>query len=138
MSYKQIPRNRPIATLVEWYTNKKSGKVTDARKEIQKRFDYLDWDVQKSIVLAFLQSAQTDRQWAYGKVYRQWDDDYMETVKSLWERYHESLCAWSVMHNRGTVLLLSCCDNERTVPVYVELSPPQQNTEKMARIISLY
>lgn len=97
MSYKQIPRNRPIATLVEWYTNKKSGKVTDARKEIQKRFDYLDWDVQKSIVLAFLQSGQTDRQWAYGKVYRQWDDDYMETVKSLWERYHESLCAWSVI-----------------------------------------
>jgi len=25
-------------------------------------------------------------------------------------------------HNRGTVLLLSCCDNERTVPVYVPKS----------------
>ena len=26
------------------------------------------------------------------------------------------------VHNRGTVLLLSCCDNERTVPVYVPKS----------------
>ena len=25
-------------------------------------------------------------------------------------------------HNRGTVLLLSCCDNEKTVPVYVPKS----------------
>jgi len=69
MSYKQIPRNRPIATLIEWYSDKKSGKVTDARKEIQKRFDYLDWDVQKRIVLTFLQSGLTDRQWAYGKAH---------------------------------------------------------------------
>lgn len=61
MSYKQIPRNRPIATLIEWYSDKKSGKVTDARKEIQKRFDYLDWNVQKRIVLTFLQS-RVDRQ----------------------------------------------------------------------------
>lgn len=97
MPYKQIPRNRPIAMLVSWYLDKKSGKVTDARKEIQKRFDYLDWDIQKRIVLAFLQSGLTDRQWAYGKAFRQWDDDYQEVIRNLWERYHEYMCAWSVI-----------------------------------------
>ena len=99
MPYKQIPRNRPIATLIEWYSDKKSGKVTDARKEIQKRFDYLDWDVQKRILLEFLHSGASDRQWAYGKVYRQWDDEYQEMVRVLWERYRESMCAWSVIEH---------------------------------------
>lgn len=58
MPYPQIPRNRPIATLIEWYCDKKSGKVTDARKEIQKRFNYQDWEDQERIVMAFLQSGE--------------------------------------------------------------------------------
>ena len=99
MPYQQIPRNRPIATLVKWFDDKKSGKVTDARKEIQKRFDYLDWKDQKRIILAFLQSGKSDRAWAYGKIYRQWDDCYLEPVKALWEKYHENICAWSVIQH---------------------------------------
>ena len=97
MPYQQIPRNRPITTLIKWFNDKKSGKVTDARKEIQKRFDYLDWKDQKRIILAFLQSGKSDREWAYGKIYRQWDDCYLEPVKALWEKYHENVCAWSVI-----------------------------------------
>lgn len=41
----------------------------------------------------------TDRQWAYGKAYRQWDDDYQKVIKDLWECYHESMCAWSVIEH---------------------------------------
>lgn len=63
-------RNRPIATLIKWYSDKKSGKVSDARKEIIRRFDYLDWNVQKKILMAFLDAGQSDRQWAYRKIYR--------------------------------------------------------------------
>ncbi len=97
MPYQQIPRNRPITTLIKWFNDKKSRKVTDARKEIQKRFDYLDWKDQKRIIHAFLQSSKSDRKWAYGKIYRQWDDCYLEPVKALWEKYHENVCAWSVI-----------------------------------------
>lgn len=99
MPYQQIPRNRPITTLLKWFSDKKSGKVTDARKEIQRRFDYLDWRDQKRIILAFLQSGKSDREWAYGKIYRQWDDCYLEPVKALWEKYHENVCAWSVVQH---------------------------------------
>ena len=99
MSYKQIQRNRPIATLIEWYCDKKSGKVTDARKEIQKRFYYLDWDVQKQIIMAFLQSGKSDREWAYNKVYYMWDDCYLEQMTALWEQHHEDFCAWSVIEH---------------------------------------
>lgn len=97
MPYQQIPRNRPIASLIKLYLDKKSGKVSDARKEIQKRFDYLDWKDQKRIILAFLQSGKSDREWAYGKIYRQWDNCYLEPLKNLWEKYHEIICAWSVI-----------------------------------------
>jgi hypothetical protein len=99
MPYQQIPRNRPIASLIKLYLDKKSGKVSDARKEIQKRFDYLDWKDQKRIILAFLQSGKSDREWAYGKIYRQWDDCYLEPLKALWERNHENVCAWSVIQH---------------------------------------
>lgn len=99
MPYRQIPRNRPIATLIKWYADKKSGKVTDARNEIQKRFDFLDWKDQKRIIMAFLQSGKTDRQWAYRKIYSLWDDSYLQPVKELWEKYHEEVCAWSVIQH---------------------------------------
>ena len=99
MPYKQIPKNRPIATLVKWYADKKSGKVSDARKEIQKRFDYLEWDDQKRILLLFLQAGKSDRIWAYSKIYRQWDDCNLETLKTLWEKYHKDTCAWSVIEH---------------------------------------
>ncbi|MBO5538049.1 MAG: hypothetical protein J5965_11905 [Aeriscardovia sp.] len=81
MPYKQIPKNRPIATLVKWYADKKSGKVSDARKEIQKRFDYLDWKDQKRILLLFLQAGKSDRIWAYSKIYRQWDNTHREVTE---------------------------------------------------------
>ena len=99
MAYKQEQRNRPISSLIKWYLDKKSGKVSDARKEIQKRYDYLDWKDQKRIALAFLQSGKSDREWAYGKIYRQWDESYFEPVKKLWEEYHEFTCAWSVIQH---------------------------------------
>ena len=99
MPYKQIPKNRPIATLVKWYADKKSGKVSDSRKEIQKRFDYLDWKDQKRILLLFLQAGKSDRIWAYSKIYRQWDDCFLEPMKTLWEEHHEDTCAWSVIEH---------------------------------------
>ena len=68
MRNKQPKRNVPIATLIRNYINKKSGKVSDSRDEIKKRFDGLDWRDQKKILAAFLESCTSDRGWAYGKL----------------------------------------------------------------------
>lgn len=97
LPYNITQRNRPIATLLKWYADKGSGKVTDARKEILRRFDYLDWRVQKRIALAFLQGGKSDREWAYRKIYRLWDKCFQEPVRRLWEEHHENMCAWSVI-----------------------------------------
>ena len=65
MKSKERKRNTPIATLIKNYINKKSGKVPESRKEIQRRFDHLDWKDQKKIMQAFLESGKADRLWAY-------------------------------------------------------------------------
>ncbi len=97
MYYKKTERNQPIKTLLRLYLDKNSGKVSYARREIQKRFDFQDWGVQKKIVAAFLQSGKSDREWIYGKVYSQWDKSFYEPMKALWEQYHEEKCAWSII-----------------------------------------
>lgn len=99
MMYYTKKKNTPVATLIKRYLNKKSGKVTDSRAEIQWRFDYLDWKDQKKIMLAFLDSGKTDRQWAYLKLLDFWDEAFEEKVKALWEQYHEDKCAWVVIRH---------------------------------------
>ena len=61
MRYKRKKRNAPIATLIKNYINKKSGKVSESRKEIKWRFNWLDWKDQKRILTAFLDSGRSDR-----------------------------------------------------------------------------
>lgn len=92
-------RNTPITTLIRNYVNKKSGKVADSRTEIQRRFDYLDWKDQKKIILAFLESGKSDRQWAYSKALDYWDKSFEPKVKELWERLHEEKCSWAVVRH---------------------------------------
>ena len=97
MKYKTPQRNTPVVTLIRNYTDKKSGKVADSRKEIQRRFDYLDWKDQKKILMAFLDSGKTDRQWAYLKLLDNWDPSFEPKVRELWETLREPQCSWSVI-----------------------------------------
>lgn len=97
MIYKPLKRNTPVATLIKNYINKKSGKVSESRNEIQKRFEHLDWKDQKKILMAFLDSCKSDRQWAYSKLYHHWDKSFEAKVKDVWDRLHEPMCAWSII-----------------------------------------
>ena len=81
MKFDIKKRNTPIATLIKDYINKNSGKVSDSRNEIQRRFDYLDWKDQKKIVQAFLESGKADRQWAYSKALDFWDKSFEPKIK---------------------------------------------------------
>lgn len=76
MKSNDIKRNTPIARLIKDYIDKKSGKVSESRKEIQWRFKYLDWKDQKKIILAFLNSGKTDRQWGYSMALDLWDKSF--------------------------------------------------------------
>ena len=97
MEYWKKEHNKPISIVIKGYMDKKGGKVTDSRKEIQRRFDGLDWEYQKQILFAFLQSGATDRDWAYRKLYSIWDDCFIPTLQELWEKYHEKPLSWIVI-----------------------------------------
>lgn len=97
MRYRKKKRNTPIATLIRNYKDKKSGKVTTSREEIQWRFHCLDWKDQKKIMAAFLESGKKDREWVYSQIFDNWDDSFLPKIKELWETYHEFKCSWSVI-----------------------------------------
>jgi len=96
---KRIQRNRPIATVIKNYLDKKSGKVTESRNEIQRRFFGLDWKDQKRIMSAFLDSGKADRDWAYSRLLDLWDSPFEEQIKDLWDKYHEYKCAWIIIRH---------------------------------------
>lgn len=100
MAYKkEKKRNTPIVQLIKQYRDKKSGRVVESREEIKKRFEYLDWKDQKTIILAFLESSKTDRDWAYSRALDYWDKSFQPKIKSLWEQLHEEKCKWVVIHH---------------------------------------
>ncbi len=103
-------RNQPIATLIKQFIDKKSGKVSVARTEIKRRFLYLDWKDQKKIVMAFLDSTMTDRQWMYVRLLDLWDESFESKVIQLWEEYHEERCAWVVIRHLPKEYVLSQLD----------------------------
>ena len=96
---RTVSRNNPIATVIKNYVNKKSGKVTDSRNEIQRRFFGLDWKDQKKIMVAFLDSGISDRDWAYSRLLDLWDASFEPQVLKLWEIYHEDKCAWVIIRH---------------------------------------
>lgn len=50
MIEKEIKRNQPAAKLLRQFCDKASGKVSTSRKELQHRFDGLDWAIQKKFL----------------------------------------------------------------------------------------
>ena len=97
MEYTIRKRNTPISSLIKNYINKKSGKVGVSRKEIQERFDHLDWKDQKKILTSFLQAGMTDRKWASYKLLSYWDKSFEPIMEELWQKYKERELAWTII-----------------------------------------
>ena len=88
-----VQQNEPVGLLMDWYQNKKSGRVSEARLKLCKRFLYLSYYEQLAIIKAMVQSCKTDREWCYGTMLRWWSTEIKECVLELWEKYHEEHCA---------------------------------------------
>lgn len=91
-------RNRPIVSLIKWYSDKKSGKVSDARQEIQRRFEGLDWRHQKQIMSLFLEASATDRRWAIKKLYYHWDASFESQIAEMWDKCNDFEYVCTVNH----------------------------------------
>ena len=91
-------RNRPIVNLIKWYSDKQSGKVSDARQEIQRRFDGLDWRHQKQIMSLFLDGCATDRRWALKQLYLHWDSSFENKIEQMWDECNDFEYVCTVNH----------------------------------------
>ena len=92
-----IKHNRPINTVLKEYIERQKGKVVEARKELQRRFNGLDWNIQKKILVAHLKSSKSDREWAYPLLLHYWDDSFKPCVQEIWETFHEERCSWIII-----------------------------------------
>lgn len=110
MAYPIPKRNKSISTLIIWFVERKKGKVVESRQEIQRRFESLDWNDQKKIILAFLSSGKADRNWIYPYLVKYWDDEFIPIVKDLFEKYHEDTCKWAIIRYFPTNYLLQNFD----------------------------
>ena len=96
--------NKPIQQLLDDFSNSKSGKVHESRRELQRRIEYQSFEDQKNIIRAFMKKAvKTDVVWCskyfvmeYADTvylegeavelvdYLFWENEYLDVVKSYW------------------------------------------------------
>ena len=86
-------KNESISTLLNLFVNKNSGRVCEARKKLQSRYESQSYQVQGKILKTFLYSSKTDRKWAYRCLLKQWHKALSNDVLELWEKFHEDDCA---------------------------------------------
>lgn len=112
-SYKlrvHTKKNAPISTWIKKFTNKRSGKVAEARDVLQWRFYAQDWKCQKRIIFAFLDGSKRDRQWAYLRAMEYWDPIFEPRIRELWEQYHEERSSWPLIRHCSEEFLLQNID----------------------------
>lgn len=81
--------DRPIHTLLGWYLDKRSKKVSLARPILQARWRLQDRSVKIKIIEGFLSAGKADRLWALAELRKHWVPAVAGKVAESWERYHE-------------------------------------------------
>ncbi len=95
----QSQRNEAISTLLGYFTDKKGGKVTEARQKLRDRFRKQSFQTQRKILKTMLYASKQDRLWAYNQLRNNWYSSLFEDIKVLWEQYHEEECGWVVIRH---------------------------------------
>lgn len=85
--YNVVKKNETIDTLLKWYTDKKSKKVGESKKELKKRLPYQSFAVQKKIIQAFLTSRNIDdAAWGARQADIYWDKSFIKPLENSLSR----------------------------------------------------
>lgn len=85
--YNVVKKNETIDTLLKWYTDKKSKKVGESKKELKKRLPYQSFAVQKKIIKAFLTSRNIDdAAWGARQADIYWDKSFIKPLENSLSR----------------------------------------------------
>ena len=84
--------NYPIEEVLDDYVNRRTGKLVEAKRQLKKRFDGMDHDMQEKVMMAFMvQGGEKEREFIYDKLYGDefWVDDYIPLVQQWWEQFQD-------------------------------------------------
>jgi len=84
--------NYPIQEVLDDYVNHRTGKFAEAKRQLHKRFDGQDHDMQEQIMLTFMELGKLqERNFVYEKLYGDdfWVDAYIPLVQAWWEEFHD-------------------------------------------------
>lgn len=84
--------NYPIQEVLDDYVNHRKGKLAEAKRQLRKRFDGQDHDMQEQIMLTFMELGNLqERNFVYEKLYGDdfWVDAYIPLVEAWWEEFHD-------------------------------------------------
>ena len=88
--------NYPIEEVLDDYVNRRTGKLVEAKRQLKKRFDGLDHDMQEKVMMALMEHGNlTERNFIYEKLYGEefWTDDYIPLIQRWWEEFHDGKMA---------------------------------------------
>ena len=79
--------NYPIDEVLDDYVNHRNGKYVEAKRQLKKRFDGLDHDMQERVMTALMEhGGEAERNFIYDRLYGEefWTDDYIPLVQKWW------------------------------------------------------
>lgn len=90
--------NEPISTLLRWYQDKGSKKVSYAYERLVKRFDAQSFADQKKILSAFLAGGKKSSEWAATKLRRNWIPGFEEEIEAAWKTHKGPSMARTIIY----------------------------------------
>lgn len=90
--------NEPISTLLRWFLDKKSGKVSYAYARLIKRFEAQSYADQQKILRACLAGGKKPSEWAAGRLRRKWIPGFEDDIDAAWKAHKGSAMARTIIY----------------------------------------
>ena len=95
--FDPAPRNKTIAQLMEEYATR--GMKVPARVELKKRVQFVAFEEQRQVLLAFLNNVAVDRKFALKFLDGHWDEFYAQEVERIWLQHRDTEAAKLIVHH---------------------------------------
>lgn len=89
----------PSSTLLEWYADKKSGKVSIAIKELMARYRSESFEGQQAILKAFIMGGKKEMEWAGRRLRDNWTVSLASCVDIRWKATHNPILGYIILRH---------------------------------------
>lgn len=89
----------PSSTLLEWYADKKSGKVSVAIKELMARYRSESFEGQQEILRAFIMGGKKEMEWAGRRLRDHWTASLASCVDLRWKATHNPILGYIILRH---------------------------------------